>query len=299
MSKVSSYDERARGGRWILLAYVAALAVGTACVWTLRDAHPLVSVGVGDLAATLVVFAFSRAFGNSSFYDAYWSVGPIGIVAAFLLLCEERDPARAALVTVLVCAWGARLTFNWWRGWTGLSHEDWRYFDLRQKTGRAFFLVDLFGIHLFPTVQVFAGCVPLYFALSSTAPLGLLDGAAVAVTAAAIWIEARADKELFLFRRRKQPGEILATGLWSRSRHPNYFGEISFWWGILLFSVSVAPGAWIAYLGAPLITLMFVFISVPLIDKRSIERRPEYAEHARRLPAIFPRLWSDGHSRSR
>ena len=76
------------------------------------------------------------------------------------------------------------------------------------------------------------------------------------------------------------PGEFLKTGVWSWSRHPNYLGEMGFWWGLWLFGVAAAPAFWWTVVGPLGITLMFVFVSLPMIETRMKERRPAYAEYA-------------------
>jgi len=191
---------------------------------------------------------------------------------------------------VLVIWWAIRLTYNWVRRWEGLSHEDWRYADFRQQYGSLYWLVDFFGIHLFPTVMVFLGCLSLYPALSSgTRPFGALDVLAVVVTASAISIETIADQQLWRFLNGpRKPGEILGTGLWAYSRHPNYFGEILFWWGLFLFGLAADPSYWWTVVGPVAMVLMFVFASVPMIDRRSVERRPGYAAHMTKVSAIVP-----------
>ncbi len=274
-----------------VVAYLVAglTAVGIASLWP--SEHPLELGLVADITGTLVIFLFSRALRNSSLYDAYWSVLPAPLVAYWALspLSPEVAPIRSALVMGLVVFWSVRLTYSWARGWSGLDHEDWRYEMLAEKSGKAYPLVDLFGIHLFPTVQVFAGCLGAYVAVSlATRPLGWMDGVASAVTATAVWVEMRADKQLHDFTRTKKPGEILATGLWAYSRHPNYFGEVLFWWGLYLFSVAAAPELWWTLIGPVMITMMFVFVSIPMIDERSRQRRPGYAEHMNKVSPLIP-----------
>ncbi|MDX1650215.1 MAG: DUF1295 domain-containing protein, partial [Myxococcota bacterium] len=182
-------DGRTRGFLWVTLAYLAALVVALLVGIALHGRHPLVVVAVADLAATGVVFGFGRAFGNSSFYDPYWSVAPVPI-ALYLALgpgLGDAVGARQVLVIALVLAWAVRLTHNWARGWAGLHHEDWRYVDLKAGGGIGAFVADLFGIHLFPTAIVFLGCLPLWPALATgQAPLGVLDAVAAAVTATGI-----------------------------------------------------------------------------------------------------------------
>ena len=194
------------------------------------------------------------------------------------------------LLVGLVWAWGIRLTWNFWRGWPGLHHEDWRYVAFREKTGKLYWLVSLGGIHLFPTVVVFMGMVGAYelLRISDVQSWGLFV-VAVAVTAMAICIEAIADEQLRTFvLHKKEPGAIMQSGLWAYSRHPNYFGEMSFWWGMGLFGLSADPTAWWVLLGPAAITAMFVLVSVPLIDARSVERRPAYAQHMKRVSGLVP-----------
>jgi steroid 5-alpha reductase family enzyme len=277
---------------WVAVAYVAALAAAYAVARALGpDVHPLWVAAVADTAATVTVFVFSVVFDNTSVYDPYWSVAPLAIAPYFAARPEAASApfARQALVIVLVALWGLRLTYNWTVGYPGLSHEDWRYADMRQKVGRAYWLVSLLGLHSFPTVLVYLGCLPLYPALTSARPLGLLDAVAAALTLAAIVIETVADEQLRAFRReRKSAAEIMNKGLWSYSRHPNYFGEVLFWWGVFLFAIASGPGNLWTIAGAAAITVLFVFISVPMLDRRSVERKPEYRDHMKRVSALVP-----------
>ena len=287
---------RERGFAWITAAYVAALlaalSAGAFANGRHPELHPLWIVAIADVAGTLVIFAFSFAFGNSSFYDAYWSVAP-PVIAAYLALVPEAaggDRARLLVVFTLVSFWAVRLTWNWARGWTGLAHEDWRYVDLAAKSGRAYWLVSLGGIHLFPTVQVFLACLPLLPALASPEPFGWLDFVAAAVTLTGIGFELVADNQLRRFVRSKPPeGAILDTGLWAWSRHPNYFGEMSFWWGIWLFGLAADPGWWWTIVGPLAITLMFRFASLPMIEERMAARRPGWGAYAARVGLVLPR----------
>ena len=268
----------------VVVAYLIALAAAVAAGWSVRDWHPLAVVAVADLTGTIVIFAASVAMRNSSMYDPFWSVVP-PIIALYFMDGGTRD----WLVLALVAAWGLRLTFNWARGWPGMHHEDWRYTDIRRSTGSAYWGASFAGIHLFPTVQVYLGCLALLPAMAGHRPFGWLDAVAVTVTAGAIAIETLADEQLRAFVRRNEPGETMDSGLWRHSRHPNYFGEVSFWWGLWLFGVAARPSDWWWTLAGPLaITVMFLIVSIPMLDKRSLERRPAYAERMQHVSALVP-----------
>jgi len=293
MGRAGRQVSLAVGFAWIAVAYALA-GVVAAVVWTLvvPNAATWERIAAADAAATVVVFGFSVLFDNSSFYDPYWSVAPMVIAPALAAQSVSGvPPVRRAVVIALVLVWGARLTFNWARGWQGLAHEDWRYADYRGKRS-PYWVTSFVAFHVMPTLWVYLGCLSLIPAVATgTRPIGPLDAAAVVVTAGAIAIEAVADEQLRAFRLgQPAPGRILDTGLWALSRHPNYLGELSFWWGLYLFALAANPSWWWAIAGALSITMLFVFLSVPLLDKRSLARRPQYREHMKRVPALFPRL---------
>jgi steroid 5-alpha reductase family enzyme len=274
------------------IAYVLALGVAIAVGSAFAGLHPMLVVLVSDVAATLAVYAFSRSFRNASFYDPYWSLAPIAIAVYYMLGATGAgaDGIRRTAVLVLVAVWGSRLAYNWARQWRGMPHEDWRYVNLRSSSRKWFWLVDLIGIEMMPTLIVFAGCMSLYPALrAGQNAVGVLDALAFIVTGGAIAVEAIADEQLRRFAARHRGSrEIMSTGLWAHSRHPNYFGEVTFWWGLYLFALASDPGYWWTVAGPLAITILFVSVSIPLMDRRSIARRPGYVDHMERVSALVP-----------
>ena len=164
--------------------------------------------------------------------------------------------------------------------------------DKRQQTGSLYWVVSFAGLHMMPTLMVFAGCLALWPALvTGTQPFGALDVLATGVTAGAILLEATADQQLRRFRRSQPPASaILDSGVWAYCRHPNYLGEIGLWWGLFLFALAAEPSAWWAGSGALAITLLFRFISLKLVDDRMLARRPDYKARMETVPALLPRL---------
>lgn len=281
----------------ITFAYIVTLGVAWGALEVL-DQSPLWNVFWADIAATVAIFVFSRLYKNSSFYDAYWSVIPplIALYWTMAATAQGIDMTRAWLVVILVWLWGVRLTANWATFWPGLEHEDWRYAPIKTNAGKWNALADFSAIHLFPTVIVFAACLPIYAAVAMDArPLNTLDYLAAAVTLIAILIELVSDIQLHRFLTHRKPGEIMKTGLWALSRHPNYFGEWLFWAGLALFGLAAVPSAWWWVLpGAIAMLVMFLVASIPMIDKRSVERRPEYQAHMARVSGFVP--WFPKHS---
>jgi steroid 5-alpha reductase family enzyme len=276
----------------VAVAYVAAIAVGAAWLYLGPDTDHLWLDGlVADLLATLVIFGFSRAHHNSSFYDAYWSVIPPLLAIYWWSEADHPDDLRAALVVGVILVWAVRLTGNWVYAFPGLHHEDWRYAMLREGKGRWEVLVDLFGIHVVPTLQVFLGLVPAYVAVTRTGrDVGWLDCLAVVVGVGAVTLQYAADLQMYRFARTKQPGEAMDRGLWAWSRHPNYFGEIAFWFSLGIFGLATSPSDWWwVFVGAIAMVALFLGASIPMMEQRSLERRPSYQDVIDRVPKLVPR----------
>ncbi len=290
---------RAVGLAVVTATYALAAAAAFATAAALPDAwSPILTALVADVVATVVVFAASAVLVNASLYDPYWSVAPPVIAAAWMASdgASGGDDARAVVVLVLVTLWGVRLTANWATGWRGLGHEDWRYADLRDgpRGGLPFWAVNLLGIQLMPTLLVFLGMLSVWPAVAHGGHgFGVLDVVATVVTLAAIATETIADLQLRAFARdpgrRSGPPAIADRGLWAWSRHPNYLGQIGFWWGLWLFGLAADPGWWWTVTGPLAMVGLFVFVSIPLMDARSLRRRPGYAEHMAAVRALIPR----------
>ena len=276
----------------MLLAYVAAASLAALLWRQLPDVTLWARTLITSLAATGLLWLVGVLRGNPSVFDPYWSVAPIAVAAAW-----ASDPvsapacvARQFLVLCLVGAWGLRLTYHWWRTFTGLAHEDWRYTDMRRASGRRFPLVNLVVIHLSPTLMLLLACAAAYPALVTGAgPLGPLDLLAALWTLAAIVLEARADRIMRAFRAGpRAPGQICEAGPWGWLRHPNYLGEIGFWWGLYLFSAAAEPAAEWAALGPLVISALLIFYSAPALDRRMAARYPAYRAYMRRVPSLLP-----------
>ena len=274
------------------ISYCLALVVAI-IIWVFfSNLSILITILIADISATLIIFVFSLFFKNVSLYDPYWSVAPIIIIFFYYFnpVASHDDFFRQTIVLILVCAWSIRLTFNWARQWRGLTHEDWRYAERREKNGKIFWLINLFGLQLMPTFLVYLGCLSFYpIMFEGTNSFGPLDLLAFIITLGAIIIESLADRQLYNFRLKRENSEqFIRTGLWAYSRHPNYFGEVSFWWGIIIFSIASNPSYWVFIIGPISITSLFVGISIPLMEKRNLRTKPSYEKYIEQVSALVP-----------
>jgi steroid 5-alpha reductase family enzyme len=294
MTSTASDVGKTRALFLVLFSYVVALLAAIFTGWLVHGyLSPLWVAAVADAVGTVAIFGFSRLFDNSSFYDPYWSVAPIPIAIYFAWL-GDAPIARQLLVIGLVTLWGVRLTFNWARGWTGLAHEDWRYVDFRRSQGKRYWLVSFAGIHALPSVLVFLGLLPVWAALmpraASSGALSMLEIVGALVTLGATAIEAIADQQLRAHVRdpNRDPKRTFQGGLWAYSRHPNYFGELGFWWGLFIVGLAAdVSRSWIV-IGALSLTALFWFISIPMIDQRMLSRRDDYSERMRCVSPLVP-----------
>ena len=231
---------------------------------------------------------FSNIHKNSSIYDPFWHVAPIPIV--FYTADQSTLPVMELyLVLSAFLFWSLRLTYNWYLNWTNLDHEDFRYIDLKNNNRFLAFINDLFGIHLIPTLIVNVSLYPIYIALTSDSLSNLVYVGFILIIVA-VTVQYISDDQMRKFRKDdKNFGKTMKYGLWKYSRHPNYFGEVSFWFGIYLFALASGETS-ILLLACPMLMLaLFVFISCPMMDNRSLKKRSDYREYMKKTPQLF--MW--------
>ena len=267
----------------IIMVYVITVFAGIYAYDYFRsDFSVELSLLFADIAATAVVFLFSLIFGNASVYDPYWSVQPPVILGVALLRCSQPGMAEGSrflglLLFAVVLIWAVRLTSNWAYNFKSFEYQDWRYVMLKEKSGRAYPLINFLGIHLFPTVVVYFCILPAVTVVYTGAAFRPLCLFFILICLAAAIFQGIADIQMHKFRSQKTGG-FIRTGLWKRSRHPNYACEILMWWGVGLASVIAMPDKWYLLIGALVNTLMFLFVSIPMADKRQ-SLKPGFDEY--------------------
>jgi steroid 5-alpha reductase family enzyme len=249
--------------------------------------HPallLVALGAA-LALMTVTWALSLVVRDASIADIAW--GPVFALIAWLSVLESDSLGVSLPVAILVSAWAARLALH-----IALRHkgEDPRYAAMRKRRGAAFPIWSLASVFWLQAVLATVVALPVIAATGRAgSSIPLIAGFAIA--AAGLAFEAVADIQLTRFRGDPAgAGQVLDTGLWRYSRHPNYFGESVFWWGMWLgLAASGATPVW-TVIGPVLITGLLIRVSgVTLLERSITSRRPGYADYVQRTSAFVPR----------
>jgi len=150
-------------------------------------------------------------------------------------------------------------------------------------------MVNFLGIHLFPTLLVWVASIPLAYIFTSNEGFTWLNWLGVVVAVVGIGIEFISDNQLRAFKKEARAQAVLSSGVWGKVRHPNYLGEILFWWGLYIMSInSFTP--WYISIGAVGVTSLFMFISIPMMDKHLLQKRPAYAVYMLKIGALLPKL---------
>ena len=275
-----------------ILSYSTALMFSYFLLQFSSSNHIWLDIVTAHLASTLIIFSFSLIFKNSSLYDPFWSVMPFFIFLYLVFNVEIDEPTfgRFILIGIPITYYAVRLTWNWAKSWEGLNDEDFRYLNLYATFGNFKWFINLFGIHLFPTFMVNICLFPLYYAISiNTEPLNFIDWFFCLFTFLAVLLEHISDEQMHKFKAQQDNvSKTMKNGLWKYSRHPNYLGEILFWFGIFGFSLSQSLENWWLIVFPFSMLLMFVFASIPMMDNRSLDRREDYLEYMEETPSLLP-----------
>jgi steroid 5-alpha reductase family enzyme len=252
-------------------------------------------MGAAVLRSAVVVLLYmtvwwgaSLALRRSDIADVAWGpgfplVGLAGIVAAW-----GAVPLPLLLMTALATAWAVRLAAHIVTRRRGAS-EDFRYAAWREQWGRFWLVRSYFQVFLLQGVFMLLVAAPLVVASAGQVqPLGPVAWAGAGVWLAGLTFEAVADAQLAAFKRDPaNRGRIMDRGLWSWSRHPNYFGEAVLWWGVWMVGLG-GPLGWAAVIGPLTITYLLRFVSgVPLLEKH-YDGNAAFDEYRRRTNIFVP-----------
>lgn len=248
---------------------------------------PLLLGLVAILIFFTILWGLSIRLQNSSIADVGWGPG-ILVIGLTYYLSSDGYPLRAHLTLALLALWAVRLGGH--LGWRNrLEGEDYRYARWRDEYEDNWWWFSYVKVFLLQAVIAWIVSMPIYFAIVSLVPpeLTMLDYLGVLVFVAGFLFEAIGDEQLRRFRAdRANQGKVLDTGVWSYTRHPNYFGEALLWWGFGL--IGVATGGVPGLLGPAILTYLLMYVSgVPLLESTLITKQG-YIQYVGRTPAFIP-----------
>ena len=270
---------------FFVIAFVYALATAVGLVtYRALALDWWLGLLIADAVATVVTFVFSLIFNNASVYDPYWSVQPPVILVAFVI--GGTVTVLGALLLVVVSIWAIRLTANWAYTFSNLYHQDWRYTMLKEKTGKIYPIVNFVGIHMVPTLVVYGCVLPAVYAIITGLTVTVASVLFLCVSLGAIIIQGTADIQMHKFRKNRD-SVFIRRGLWKYSRHPNYLGEITMWWGVALAVLCANPSVWYLLAGALANTVLFICVSIPLAEGKQ-SKKEGYSEYKKQTRALLP-----------
>ncbi len=228
-----------------------------------------------------------------SIVDVMWGPG-FALVAAVGAALGGGAPARTTLVVALVTLWGSRLALHIFRrNYVPKNKgEDYRYQAMRKRHGRRFVWLSAFTVFGLQGALLLFIALPLIAATttSGAAPgLGILDLAGSALFVLGFLFEAIGDAQLARFKADPaNRGKVCDVGLWRYSRHPNYFGDATLWWGFYLIAAAV-PGGWQTIASPIVMTVLLLKVSgVALLERGLTATKPGYADYVARTSAFLP-----------
>jgi steroid 5-alpha reductase family enzyme len=248
-----------------------------------------ITSGLITLVFVTLIWLLSLAIHDSSIVDIFWGLGFMAIVWSAPASGPEGLAPRALLVALLVTTWGIRLSAHiLWRNWG--RGEDYRYRAWRDQAGATWWWRSYFKVFLVQGVVMWIVAAPVVAVLSRSAhpPLGWTDLLAVAVWAIGFGFETLGDMQLARFKANPaNKGRLMTGGVWRYTRHPNYFGDSTVWWGHYL--VAVACGAWWSVFSPVLMMYLLLRVSgVSMLERTLRDTKPGYRDYIESTSAFFP-----------
>lgn len=248
----------------------------------------------------LILWVVSLILKNSSIVDVFWGLGFVLAGWLFFALTPTGFLPLKLLLMSIVSLWGTRLFLHILiRNWG--KPEDFRYQKWRLESGNRWWITSLFKVFLLQGLLMCVISIPLLAAQISSTPAFLtpLDFVAVFIWAVGFFFETTGDAQLVKFRQNPaNKGQVLNTGVWHYTRHPNYFGDAAQWWGFYLLALST--GAWWTIFSPVLMTLFLLKVSgVTLLEKTLVTTKPGYAEYMASTSAFIPWIPKKTESKER
>jgi len=254
------------------------------------DFSEFLTVSAVSLAATallMVVTALVGArIGRHNVVDVTWGGGFV-LIALVAAVVGTGESWRRIVLLVIVGMWGIRLAWHVFR--RSLGHgEDPRYEELLAKAPGNKTVYALRKIYLTQAFALWFVSLPIQVSAVSHGSVAAVASVGVVLWAVGLTFEAVGDAQLKAFKAdSSNSGTIMDRGLWSWTRHPNYFGDACVWWGIFIVAASAWPGV-VTVLSPIAMTYFLVFATGARLLEKSMAKRPGYSEYQQRTSYFFP-----------
>ena len=273
----------------LLVIYIISFFAGLGSFLLLpNDMNIIFKILIADVVATIVIWIFGVILKTASIYDPYWSIQTPVIFLALMIYYGNYN-VGTIIFFIFIMFWAIRLTGNFVITFNDITYIDWRYVNIKKQTGKLYQIVNLLGINMMPTLLVFLASLPAFYYVINGNEFDALNIIGLFIMGFATIIELISDLNMHKFQEiRTSKSEIIRVGLWKYSRHPNYFGEILFWYGVLLVFLIGNMDYWYVMFGALSINLLFMFISIPLAEKKLITYKDGYLEYQKTTRRLIP-----------
>ena len=255
----------------------------------MQEMLPALGVGLaGSIGFMGMLWLVSLPLRNSSIVDVAWGPSFLLQAALYASLTPDGWGPRKALLLALVAVWAARLALHIATRNAGKG-EDYRYATWRADAGNAWWWRSFFKVFLLQAgLSWFIGMPLLAAQAGGPADWTTLDAVGAALWAVGFTFEAVGDWQLRRFLRDPaNTGRSMTRGLWRYTRHPNYFGDATQWWGF--FFLATAAGGWWSVLSPVAMTFLIWRISgAGMLEQTIAQRRPDYARYMRTTSAFIP-----------
>ncbi|MDG1898068.1 MAG: DUF1295 domain-containing protein [Fuerstiella sp.] len=251
-----------------------------------QSAHLLTVALISVLMVVTWLISLCRK--DAGVIDICWGIG-FALIAWAIFLNAGEPHEDSWLLAILTTVWAVRLSIHLAVRNLG-KPEDFRYRAMRERWGRSFPLASLFIVFGLQGAVMWVVSLPIQISLSVTAPTSTtFVVVGVALWAVGIFFETVGDWQLVQFKNNPEnAGQVLDTGLWRYTRHPNYFGDSLVWWGLFVVAVSQS-GAWWTIISPATMTILLLQVSgVSLLERTLRSSKPEYADYVKRTNAFLP-----------
>ncbi len=241
-----------------------------------------------SLILFVLTFFLATIKRNNGIVDIVWGLG--FVLIAWISYSFSTPSFAGQLILGYVTVWGLRLAIhiglrNWGKG------EDFRYASMRESWGLHWVVRSFFQIFIVQWLLMQLVSLPIVLGLSGNLAIPLwIQYLGMTIWLIGFFFEAVGDYQLTVFKKQKSShGKLMTTGLWSLTRHPNYFGEATLWWGVALLGFGLS-GNWLVFVGPLTIDFLLLYVSgIPMLERKN-HGRADWRAYAKKTPAFFPAL---------